>query len=37
MPSFSSQSLSRLTTLDPRLQRVLTEAIKHFDLAILEG
>ena len=37
MPRFSDKSISKLTTCDPRLQRVLHEVIKHFDCTILEG
>lgn len=37
MPQFSAASLSRLEQLDPRLQMVCKEAIKHFDFVIVEG
>lgn len=37
MPSFGRRSKEKLDTLDPRLQKILNEAIKHFDFTILEG
>lgn len=37
MPMFGEASLNRLKTLDPRLQRVLEEAIKHRDFVITAG
>jgi peptidoglycan L-alanyl-D-glutamate endopeptidase CwlK len=37
MPSFSRQSLDRLNTCDPRLVKVFTEVIKHFDCTVTEG
>lgn len=37
MPMFGQASLSRLKTLDPRLQRVMEEAIKHRDFMIVYG
>lgn len=37
MPSFSKQSLDRLTTCDIRLQELFLEVIKHRDCSILEG
>lgn len=37
MPKFSKASLDRLATLHPDLQKVLNEAIKHFDFAITCG
>lgn len=37
MPHFGKGSLAELATLDPRLQRVLVEAIKHVDFTIVEG
>ena len=37
MPSFGPQSEKHLETCDPRLQRVLREAIKHRDFSILCG
>ena len=37
MPSFSDKSLAKLSTCDPRLQRVFHEAVRHFDCTILEG
>ena len=37
MPSFGTESLARLSTCDERLQKVLKELIKYFDIKILEG
>lgn len=37
MPNFSSKSLAILATCDPKLQRVLNEAIKYCDFSVLEG
>lgn len=37
MPAFSKTSLDRLATCDPRIQRVLQEAIKHWDFTVLCG
>lgn len=37
MPLFSSASLAQLATCDPRLQRVLTEAIRYVDFTVVEG
>ena len=37
MPRFGRKSLSRLDTVDKRLQRVFIEVIKYVDCAILEG
>ena len=37
MPSFGPQSEKHLESCDPRLQRVLREAIKHRDFSILCG
>lgn len=37
MPSFGSASRAQLETCHPRLQRVLTEAIKYFDFTVVEG
>ncbi len=37
MPRFSSTSLERLRTCDPRLQALFLEVIKHRDCTILEG
>lgn len=37
MPLFSSASLDQLATCDPRLQRVLTEAIRYVDFTVVEG
>lgn len=37
MPSFGSASQAQLATLDPRLQQVLNEAIKHIDFSVVEG
>ena len=37
MPSFGTASRVRLKTLDPRLQALLNEAIKHVDFAITCG
>jgi len=34
---FSERSLARLDECDPRLQRILKEAIRHVDFSILEG
>lgn len=37
MPRFGKHSLTELETLDPRLQRVLIETIKHIDYRIING
>ena len=37
MPSFGERSLACLETVDERISKVLEEAIKHYDFAILEG
>lgn len=37
MPIFGSESRKQLATCDPRLQRVLTESVKFFDFAVIEG
>lgn len=37
MPAFSGKSAARLAEVDPRLQEVFNEVIKHFDCTILEG
>lgn len=37
MPSFGQRSLSNLETCHPDLQRVLHEAIKHFDFSVIWG
>lgn len=37
MAQFSSASLAKLSTCDPRLQRLFLEVVKHFDCTILEG
>lgn len=37
MPRFSSRSLERLETCDPRLQAIFNVVIRNFDCTILEG
>lgn len=37
MPVFSQFSLNNLSTIDPKLQGVLHEAIKHVDFRVLSG
>ena len=37
MYKFGKRSLEKLSTCDERIQRVLKEAIKHFDFTVLEG
>lgn len=37
MPKFSEVSKQRLATCDPRLQDILTEAIKYVDFTVAEG
>lgn len=37
MPIFSGKSLARLTTCDPRLQRVFQQVVGGFDCTIIEG
>ncbi len=37
MPKFGKESLAQRATLHPKLQRVLDEAILHFDFVIVEG
>jgi peptidoglycan L-alanyl-D-glutamate endopeptidase CwlK len=35
--NYSSKSLAKLNTCHPDIQKVLKEAIKHYDITILEG
>ena len=37
MPKFGKASLQRLATCHPDLQKVLKEAIKYYDFAVIEG
>ena len=37
MPSFGTNSLKHLATLEPELQQVMNEAIKHYDFSIVCG
>lgn len=37
MPTLSEKSKIRLASCDARLQRILTEVIKHIDFTVLEG
>ena len=37
MPKFGKKSLDRLATCHPDLQKVMNEAIKHYDFTILYG
>lgn len=37
MPTFSTASRRQLATCDPKLQRVLEEAIQFYDFTIIEG
>lgn len=37
MPKFSWASETQLATIDPRLEKVLREAIKYVDFRVLEG
>ena len=37
MPSFSKKSLALLETCDPRIQKVMHEAIKHYDFTVIYG
>jgi peptidoglycan L-alanyl-D-glutamate endopeptidase CwlK len=37
MPKFSKKSRDKLSTCHPDIQKVLNEAIRHFDFTILEG
>lgn len=37
MPSLSKQSLDKLSTCHPDIQRVIKEAIKLYDFTVLEG
>ena len=37
MPDFSRRSKAHLDTCDPRLIRLFSEVIKHYDCTILEG
>ena len=37
MPSFGAESKRHLATLDPQLQRLMNEAIKHVDFSITCG
>lgn len=37
MPSFGAQSLARLALAHPDLQKVMNEAIKHYDFMILDS
>ena len=37
MPEFGKTSTKRLNTCDHRIQDILNEVIKHYDLSVLEG
>lgn len=37
MPAFSKQSMDRLKTAHPDLQKVMNEAIKHYDFMVIYG
>ena len=37
MAKFGKQSLDRLATCDERIQKVMNEAIKHYDFTVLYG
>ncbi len=37
MPKFGKLSLERLATCDERIQKVMNEAIKHYDFTVLYG
>ena len=37
MPRFSETSLTRLATCDERLQRIMTELIRHYNVKIIQG
>ena len=37
MPQFGKDSLARLSTCHPDLQKLFKEVIKHYDCTILEG
>jgi peptidoglycan LD-endopeptidase CwlK len=37
MPKFGKLSLDRLATCDERIQKVMNEAIKHYDFTVLYG
>jgi peptidoglycan L-alanyl-D-glutamate endopeptidase CwlK len=37
MPVFSKKSLEKLKTCDPRLQKLFTEVVKHFDCTVVVG
>lgn len=37
MPAYSKNSIEKLATCDPKLQRLFSEVIKHWDNTILEG
>ncbi len=37
MPNFSQRSLDRLATCHDDIQKVMNEAIKHFDFTVLSG
>ncbi len=37
MPHFSETSLTKLATCDERLQRIMTELIRQFDVRIIQG
>jgi peptidoglycan L-alanyl-D-glutamate endopeptidase CwlK len=37
MSSFGTRSTERLLTCDPKIQRVLYEAIKHYDFSVVWG
>jgi len=37
MPQFGKDSLARLSTCHPDLQKLFNEVIKHYDCTILEG
>jgi peptidoglycan L-alanyl-D-glutamate endopeptidase CwlK len=37
MPQFGKDSLTKLSTCHPDLQKLFNEVIKHYDCTILEG
>lgn len=37
MPKFGKGSLTKLSTCDSRIQKVMNEAIKHYDFTVLYG
>lgn len=37
MPKFSQKSMDRLMTCDPRLQQIMLQVVRIFDITVIEG